>query len=279
MKIYDCFTFFNELDLLNLRLEIIYPYVNKIILVEMDKTFSGKEKPFYFEKNKERFKKYLDKIIHIKLKCGIERDFFEKNGWLLKNKIFRIFVNRLELGKWRREVFQRDGIMKGLNDCNYDDIILISDVDEIPDPERLNEIKEILKKNRSLRIGLKQIMFIYYLNGLTDFNWIGTKAVTYSNLKNKFKSSPQKVRILKDIFLRIKNSDIILKKGGWHFSYIGGKEKIKEKINSFAESEKIDIKEDYFKIGKNESNINYISIENKLFPIQIQNTKYKKLIK
>ncbi len=67
MKIYDCFTFFNELDLLEIRLEELYPYVDYFVLVEANKTFSGKEKRFYFEKNKEKFEKWLNKIIYIKI--------------------------------------------------------------------------------------------------------------------------------------------------------------------------------------------------------------------
>ena len=66
VKVYDCFIFFNELDLLELRLETLDPYVDHFVISECDSTFSGEDKPFYFEENKEKFSKFLDKIIYIK---------------------------------------------------------------------------------------------------------------------------------------------------------------------------------------------------------------------
>ena len=67
MGIYDCFIFFNELDLLEIRLSELYNYVDYFVIVEANKTFKGKSKPFYFEENKQKYKKYLDKIIHVKV--------------------------------------------------------------------------------------------------------------------------------------------------------------------------------------------------------------------
>ena len=67
MKIYDCFIFYNELDLLELRLTELSDYVDHFVLVEADQTHQSKPKPFIFEENRERYSKWLDKIIHIKV--------------------------------------------------------------------------------------------------------------------------------------------------------------------------------------------------------------------
>jgi beta-1,4-mannosyl-glycoprotein beta-1,4-N-acetylglucosaminyltransferase len=67
MKIYDCFTFYNELDLLELRLQELYDHVDHFVLVEANRTFQNNSKPFYFGENQHRFARYMDKIIHIQV--------------------------------------------------------------------------------------------------------------------------------------------------------------------------------------------------------------------
>ena len=78
--IYDCFTFFNELDLLEIRLKILNDYVDKFVLVEAAKTHSGLPKPLYFNENKQRFLPYQDKIVHISLDNMPE----SQNSWVLE---------------------------------------------------------------------------------------------------------------------------------------------------------------------------------------------------
>jgi len=273
MKIYDCFTFFNELDLLKIRLEELYDYVDYFVLVEMDKTHSGKEKKFYFEENKKEFQKFLDKIIHIKVNCNIKKGFFEKHPALLKNKIFNSFYNKFDLGGWRRENFQRNSIIRGLNSSKDEDLILVSDVDEIPSPEKFEKAAELLKKEDVKRIGFLQKMFLYYLNGYAQDNWIGTKATTYKKLKEEFNSMPQKLRVRKDFLKRMQLKDVIrLRKGGWHFSYLGNLKSRQKKIESFAEVKKIFMGDDFIKIGKKTTKINYVPI-NRNFPKYIIRNK------
>lgn len=257
--IYDCFTFFNELELLEIRLNILDESVDKFVLVEATKTHANTNKPLYFAENKDRYQKFLHKIIHI-----IVDDYppYENS--------------------WTFEKHQRNCIMRGLQNCQDNDTILISDLDEIPNP------KKILKyqKYRGVSI-LKQKMFYYYLNNINIRKpfWADTpsKMCLYGEIK-KNNLNPQKIRF--------KNGRII-KNGGWHFSYLGGAEKIIKKIQSFAHQEynkneytdieaikeKIENGQDIFNRNKGK---NYVALEiNKKFPDYIikNQTKYKHLIK
>jgi beta-1,4-mannosyl-glycoprotein beta-1,4-N-acetylglucosaminyltransferase len=244
MKIYDCFTFFNELDLLEMRLNILNNYVDYFVLVEATKTFSGKPKELYYLKNKEKFNKFSHKIIHITVDDMPE----------IKDN-----------NRWELESFQRNAIIRGLTNCQSDDVILISDIDEIPDPEKFELMKDILlkrntyhppnflkkffkncfftSKNKFLKkiskislsyflVIFKTMCFYYYLNGYINSNWLGTSAVLYRNLVEIFNSKPQLIREISRSRFRL---NII--KGGWHFSYLGTPESISLKIKSFAHSE------------------------------------------
>lgn len=212
--IYDCFLFFNELDLLKIRLNELNDSVDKFVLVESSKTFSGKNKPFYFEKNKTKFKKFLPKIIHLKISdfSGVKTTklFIEKSHFTFVKKNFNT---------WANEFFQRNYISKGLSDCRDNDIILISDVDEIPNKnvfKRLNNLKGIA--------GFEQDVFYYYLNNHSDQKIIGTRAI-----RKKFLTSPQEIRMATNYK--------VIKNAGWHFSFLGGINQIKKKIKSFSHQE------------------------------------------
>ena len=249
MKIYDCFTFYNELDLLEARLNILDSRVDYFVLVESTRTHSGEEKELVFEKNKERFARFSKKIIHI-----VVDDMPEVRG-----------NNRMA-----SDNFQREAIMRGLSTCNAEDMILISDLDEIPNLEDIDGIRKTLtmhanKKERlyafyySLRkyimairkktkvvrlmkmvvvrfpiksvkmVSFKQKLYYYYLNGFMCDDWFGTRAVLYGDLIDHYHSSPQEIRE--------SSSKEIVEKGGWHFSYMFGPEEISRKIQTFAHSE------------------------------------------
>ena len=142
--VYDCFPFFNELDVLEIRLNVLDEVVDKFVIVEMSKTHTGIDKPFYFEQNKARFKKFLHKIIHIKVDDIPSTENLDKvdSAWLLEN-------------------YQRDQIMRGLKDAKDSDIVLISDCDEIPNPVRIREYKQ--NRESGIRI-FKQSMYHFFLN-------------------------------------------------------------------------------------------------------------------
>ncbi len=200
--IYDCFTFFNELDLLELRLNTLNSVVDKFILVEASKTQALNDKPFYFEENKERFAPFLDKIVHVKV------DEHPKTGG------------------WAMENYQRNCIIKGLELVNLKtkDVVAISDLDEIWNPIYAKEIEAYLQDNPFIAAGMRYLVF--YLNLETvDKEWTGT---IFSRGENMIHFSPQALRNLKDSVTEIENA-------GWHFGYQGGKEKVYQKYLSCIE--------------------------------------------
>jgi beta-1,4-mannosyl-glycoprotein beta-1,4-N-acetylglucosaminyltransferase len=231
--IYDCFTFFNELDLLEIRLNILDKTVDKFVLVEATKTHQGKEKPLYFNENKKRFEKFLPKIIHV-----IVDEYPEYEG----------------KSAWVLEHHQRNNIMNGLKDCKPDDVILISDADEIPAP---NKILEYKNKN-GIKI-FRQRMYYYYINCSNasngdSYRWNGTIMLNYKDMmkpqdyrnigiKTTILFHPKLIYKTYGYFWKLYHLDIkgikirFIKDGGWHFSYLGGVETIIKKLEAFAHTE------------------------------------------
>jgi len=178
MNIYDCFMYFDEDLLLDLRLNILNKYVKKFIITESTYLHSGKKKKLNFDiKN---FQKFKDKIIYIvvdKLPSGIE-EVHASDKIEIKNK--KILDNSL-----KRENFQRNYLINGLKECEEEDLVLLSDVDEIPNLEKFNPKKKI-----SL---FEQNVFYYKFNlKQPDFKWLGTRGT-----KKKYLHSPQWLRNIK----------------------------------------------------------------------------------
>lgn len=211
--IYDTFIFFNELDLLEIRLNELDKIVDKFVLVESPTTFSGVRKPLYFQLNKNRYSKFLSKINHI-----VVEDLSDTQ--LLQNKLIEHHPEATELLK--RENIQRNAIMRGLTKAKDGDLILISDIDEIPPPDMILMLKKDIKKNEVY--GFKQKVYYYYLNLLSNETIIGTKATLLGNI-----DFPQNIRQTKKY--------ILVDQGGWHFSFLGGVQKIKDKIGAYLHQE------------------------------------------
>ena len=216
MKIYDCFQFFNEDTILDLRLNILDELVNFFVIVESTTDHQGNKKKLHFNMN--RFKKFEKKIIHIVVDDTLD---IIKKPYIGQNSLV--------------ERHQRNSIMRGLKNCADDDLIIISDVDEIPELRKLNLFN---KKNRYAVFAQKK--FDYKLNLLneTEGDWHGSKICLKKNLK-----SPQWLRDLKFKkypFWRIdKVRDIqIIKDGGWHFSYLQSPKNLLKKISSFSHGER-----------------------------------------
>ena len=228
MKVYDCFQFFDEEMLLDLRLNIMDKYVDKFVITEANYTHNGKAKKLIFDINK--FKKFKDKIIYIVVDeqpPGL-LNFDNKDNLKQKNskKIYNAY---------KREIFQIQKTQDGLVNLNDSDIIIISDLDEIPNLENINfnKIKEKL-------IFFKQKMFYYKLNLLhKSLPWYGSKAC-----KKKYFKSPQWLRSIKNkkypiwrfdtFFSNLKYNDIyFVKNGGWHFSNIRKPEDLEKKLLNF----------------------------------------------
>ncbi len=227
--IYDAFLFFNELDLLDIRLNLLNDVVDRFVIVESTVTFSGNPKKLHFNENKNRFKQFQDKIIHVIIDDTPE-DFLnlkttmEENNSVFKNKILKYLSISTgwsrDQKQWGREIYQRESIIMGLINCSDNDMIIISDVDEIPNPVEIpNKINEVYE--------FKQDMFYYNLRTLKEKNWSGPKMAPWSVLKDN------SLNILRQNKLTNK----VISNGGWHLSFMGGEKRIKDKIEAYAHQE------------------------------------------
>jgi len=210
-KLIDCFTFYNEIDMLTHRLETLYNVVDYFVLVEATLTHVGKPKEMYY--SKDLFKKYSDKIIHI-----IVDDFpYNENT-----------INCLKNEQWSNEKFQRNCITRGFFNLNLtdNDLIIVSDVDEIPDPKTLNLIKNGEIKVNSV-YQFEQDFYYYNIESRMDHLWYFSKIFRYGwFLTTEY--------TLDD--LRMKWFETI-PNGGWHLSYFGTPSFISNKIKNFAHQE------------------------------------------
>ena len=207
--VYDLIPFFNELDILKLRLHILDPYVDKFIIEEATTTFSGQEKELCFEKNKDMFKEFLHKIEYIVV--DEDRDF----------KVTH-----------ERDYFQKNHLIEGLRGATSDDVIIFGDCDEIPNPSVLQNI--IHNFDKSLVYHLAQRNFYAFINmeeksgkllSITgefpeikeeDRKWLGTKVCSIDNIPK------EGIVRLRDLISPCDKKSVRVADGGWHFGYMGG---------------------------------------------------------
>ena len=249
--IIDCFPFFNELDLLEIRLRLLDDIVDRVILVESTRTFSLNKKKLYYSENKERFKKYNKKIIHIVVDStpAFFDKFFiyrlDKIFWRLKNKK-SIFLTPHDID-W----YQKDMVYRGLTRCEGNEILILSDLDEIPNPKIFNNLN--IENNKKI---LELDNFCYFLNykiydryNNKKIKWLGPTIMKHKDFRS-FHTERSEARNSKKESL--KNNYKIIKNAGWHFSYLGGIKKIQYKIRSAAHKElntkKINSKENISKM-------------------------------
>lgn len=220
-KIYDCFVFNNELDLLDLRLSLLNDRITKFVLVESKKSHSGEEKSLFFQENKEMFSKYLDKIIHVVIE--------EFPSEMIYSPSESDVDPSLHI-HWFRENYQRNEILKGLyqETIYYNDIILISDLDEIPDPEKLSIFVNSVPEG-DYRIQLQK-WFCWDTDRKYNGNWPGTAAIRWIDLLNTTPQDIRKNRYDSNKFLSGEHF-------GWHCSWFGGIDKVMEKLKTFAHQE------------------------------------------
>lgn len=293
MAIYDCFTFFNELELLEIRLSELDGSVDYFVICEARQTHSGQSKPLYFKKNKKRFEKWSKKIIYIAINLPklslLDRFLITMEKTILYTPARWITIN-FGLGRWKLENFQRCSIRNGLKNAKDSDIIMVSDLDEIPNPKKIRVAIDYARKGKVIKF--KQKLFYYYINGASSQIWTGTKMCTYAFLRKGLENNPQYLRVprlmnrvIRKIFNK-KSDTVYIENGGWHFSYLGGVEKIKRKRMAIAHtevsSEKLirgidierDIEKGVFKTKDINIDINYIDID-KTFPKTIIKNKNK----
>lgn len=233
MKIYDCFLFFNEIDLLEIRLELLYPYVDYFIISECDSTFSGLDKPFHFENNKHLFEKYLDKIIHVKNVNSKDYSILNNQYEGNRQKIYNEIVNRFKStdfswkseSNWCLDFLHREYVKLGMDKCDDEDLILFSDLDELPNPEIIMKLRSEYDLEKTYV--LLEDSFYFYVNVLSQTNWFGSYITKFKNIKTK---SVGLFRNDRDSYERIQN-------GGWHLSFMGGKERVVNKIKSWGHQE------------------------------------------
>ena len=228
MKLYDCFQFFDEEMLLDLRLNIMDKYVDKFVISEATYMHSGMPKKLSFDIKK--YKKFEDKIIYLVVNDQ-PKDLIKIKSQDDNNTKLKKMTDNAK----KREMHQINKVSEGLKDAGSDDLILISDLDEIPNLKNLN----FEKINRKIFF-FKQKMYYYKLNLLYEsFNWYGSKAC-----KKKYLTSPENLRSSKNkkysswrfdiLFSNLKHHSVhFVNDGGWHFSNIKTPEDLEIKMLNF----------------------------------------------
>jgi beta-1,4-mannosyl-glycoprotein beta-1,4-N-acetylglucosaminyltransferase len=228
--IYDTFMFFNELELLELRLHELAGVVDKFVLCEATRTFSNKPKPLYYADNKNRFSAFSDRIIHVVVDDSPD----STDPWVLDH-------------------YQKNCIGRALRDCRPDDVILFSDADEIARASTVAQaareltfddsalanamhaawkskfattaFHRFVRKHHPYVRVLAQRMHYYFLNCVcvTEPDWRGTRMLHYRDF-----TKADEIRY---------TGHIIVPNGGWHFSFLGGIERIQQKVQAYAHTE------------------------------------------
>jgi len=266
IKIYDIFTYNGEADILEIHLNILKDAVDQFIIVEAPTTFSGLNKPLYFQEQKERFAPFLNKI-----------KYFVINDYPNDQELLKLADSSSNVPKdgpehWRREFYQKESIKKALTHLQDDDICFVGDVDEIWNPEILVDYT----KNYIFK--LKQEVYTYYLNNRSDEPWAGTMVTKYKNIKNN---------CLNHLRTKSETSYVYVENGGWHFTNIGGLEEIRRKLKDSYTKESYNTDEVQKSLEKRFGESDYIGrnfrfkIDEKNLPKYIldNKNKYKKLFK
>jgi beta-1,4-mannosyl-glycoprotein beta-1,4-N-acetylglucosaminyltransferase len=231
-RVYDCFTFFNELDLLELRLTELSGLVDRFVIVEAPVTFMGKPKPLYYADNRERFAAFRDRIVHV-------------------------VVDDLPAGinPWAREVAQRDAIARGLSEARPNDRIIVSDLDEIPKPVALRAALDMAWLEHRL-IGFWCVNYLHRLNLRCDNDHrLGPRLVCYRNLKSANHLREFPLRVSKRPWTKPIASPLaawrvlrrygrplwptIIWDGAWHFISMGSFDEWKYKYLSWSHAPEI----------------------------------------
>ena len=222
MKIIDTFTFYNELDMLYYRLSALYNYVDTFVLVEATLTFKGNPKPLYYTENKDRFQRFADKIVHVVVQdLNPDAQYDE--------------MCKYDDDVWKNEKYQRDCIDCGIKalDMSDDDLILVSDVDEIPNMGQIMRVASVLRENPAeipnFAVSLEQDFYYYNLTCKVKGVWYFAKICSYYYYRTKCNRSPQHLRMINDFNCVVQ--------GGWHLSYFGNPEFIRNKFLNYSHQE------------------------------------------
>ncbi len=242
--------YFDEDLIFDLRLNILKDHVDRFVVAEATRDHTGREKKLNFNINNfSRFKNKINYIIVDDLPINIKS---YKKDWA---------VHHL------RDQYQRNALSRGYKDCHDEDLIMISDIDEIPNPKK---IKEFQIKNKYGCFIQKNFQSKINLLNISDQNWMGTKIIQKKNLK-----SPQWLRNIKTSkpafwkFYKPRQPQLVYE-GGWHFSFLKKPSDISKKIKSYSHSEWN--KPEFTDEGKIEERIrNKIDIFDRNFKYEIVN--------
>jgi len=210
MKVYDCFTFFNELDVLELRLEEMWNVTDYFVIAESNLSHSGKPKDYILLDNWDRFKKYHSKIRRIQVDDMPET----KDSWV-------------------REKFQRWALGRGLNDMEPEDIVIVSDLDEIPRAEAVAMIKE--DENDYDKYVLTIPMFQYKINNMKIFERSKQRNIMVT--RGRAFTHAQQEREFTFPWVPDAPNTVYVDHGGWHFTYFGDDQNAIVKLQNFAHTE------------------------------------------
>jgi len=230
MKVFDSFIFFNELELLEMRLNILDDVVDYFVLTESPFTVSGNEKPLYYQENKDMFGKFNDKIVH-HITEEIPNDF---NHLLEKSKFHVAYKDPDPYGtpminlpvRFQRALFNRNNSAFGIEKAGVtdDDLVITSDADEIVNPLLLQDLEWFNPSNHYVA---ECRAFYYKLNFLYQEDWMGSRLCTWKHLKNttidQHRQDHQNAHKIED--------------AGWHFSFLGNAENFKLKLASYEHTE------------------------------------------
>ncbi len=214
MKVFDCFMFYNELDLLEFRLKLLDGQVDHFVIAESNLTHSGQKKLYHFHAAKERFRPWLHKIIYLQVEQSTEGLVFEEQT-----------KYNTESAAWKLENEHRNALLKAITYMKDSDMVLLGDLDEIPYPVSVKKAKSLPKP-----VSFFLLTHYYFLNcqaAKKDRWWKGCIAATAGQFKD---ITPQGLRNNRDVYPPVVNA-------GWHFSFLGGIQKIREKLRATAHTE------------------------------------------
>lgn len=203
-RVFDCCTFFNEAEILEVRLAELYDVVERFVVVEASHTHSGEPKALTFGDHRERFRPYMDKIRYV-----------------VVDELVGSF-------SWQREAYQRDAILRGLDGCRDDDMVIVSDVDEILR-------REVVERLRGGGPAFDTVftteldLFFYRLNYRFSRDWRAAGAAPFRFIRQ---TGPNAVR-----YLAKQNIGHLIRDAGWHFSWMGDVSRFAAKLNAYAHQE------------------------------------------
>jgi beta-1,4-mannosyl-glycoprotein beta-1,4-N-acetylglucosaminyltransferase len=234
-RIFDCFIFFNELDLLEIRLNELDPVVDRFVLCESTVTFRGEPKPLHFLANRRRFRSFLSKILHV-----VVEDMPRSAGG---SEYWRKYTKQ----HWKREKFQRNAIRRGLSEARSEDFVILSDLDEIP---RASVVAALARVAEPQVFSLQMNSFRYFVNLREAQLWDKGRMARLGDIRTmqalrgggptwQANSSrlPARLRQLKRMTFGMRHIRpwSLVPDAGWHFTFMNGPGAMVTKPNSYSQ--------------------------------------------